>query len=278
MISAARGTVYAGTIGVALAVVWEKFGMIRIYLAGHLSIEAGDMLLGEKNFPGRQGRLAFAYLAAAHGQAVPRDVLAETLWPDDVPRSWETALSAVISNLRVVLGKAGMSRAEVITQAFGCYRLCLPPGSWIDIEAASEGLDRAEGAVKAGDLMTAYGWAGAAASIARRPFLPGEAGSWVEARRSELHHILLRALDCLIAVFLWNGEYALAERAAEETISLAPFRETGYQRLMRVHAATGNRAEALRAYERCRKLLAEHLGVDPSPSTEAVYLEVLQRQ
>ena len=274
---AARGTVYACTIGAALAMVWEKFGMIRIYLAGHLFIEADDRLLDERSIPGRQGRLAFAYLVAAHGQAVPRDILAETLWPGDLPRSWETSLSAVISNLRVLLGKAGMSRAEVISQAFGCYRLCLPPGTWIDIEAASEGLDRAEGAVKAGDLMSAYGWAGAAASIARRPFLPGEGGPWVEARRSELHHILLRALDCLISVFLWNGEHALAERAAEETISLEPFRETGYQRLMRVHSAAGNRAEALRAYERCRKLLTEQLGVDPSPSTEAVYLEVLKR-
>ncbi|HXT35888.1 MAG TPA: bacterial transcriptional activator domain-containing protein [Chloroflexota bacterium] len=56
-------------------------------------------------------------------------------------------------------------------------------------------------------------------------------------------------------MFLWNGEHALAERAAEETISLEPFRETGYQRLMRVHAAAGNRAEALRAYERCRNLI-----------------------
>ncbi|HXT35887.1 MAG TPA: hypothetical protein VN837_09950 [Chloroflexota bacterium] len=167
----------------------------RIYLAGHLAIEMGDVLLDERSFPGRQGRLAFAYLTATHGQAVPRDVLAEVLWPAALPRSWEASLSAVISNLRMFLGKAGLSRAEVIIQVFGCYQLCLPPGSWVDIEAASEGLDKAEGAIKHGDLMTAYGWAGAAASIARRPSLPGEEGPWIETRRSELHHILLRRVS-----------------------------------------------------------------------------------
>lgn len=54
------------------------------------------------------------------------------------------------------------------------------------------------------------------------------------------------------------------------------FRESGYQQLMRAHAALGNRAEALRTYHWCRELMADELGVSPSPETEAVYLEVLR--
>jgi DNA-binding SARP family transcriptional activator len=45
---------------------------------------------------------------------------------------------------------------------------------------------------------------------------------------------------------------------------------------MRAHAAVGNRAEALRVYERCRCLLSEELGVAPSSQTEAVYLDILR--
>ena len=58
-------------------------------------------------------------------------------------------------------------------------------------------------------------------------------------------------------------------------MTLEPFRATRYQRLMRVHAAAGNQAEALRAYEHCRKLWAKEPGVNPSPQTEAVYLVIL---
>lgn len=46
------------------------------------------------------------------------------------------------------------------------------------------------------------------------------------------------------------------------------FRETGYQRLMRVHAALGNPAEALRVYEQCRKLFANEFGTNPSPEMQ----------
>jgi DNA-binding SARP family transcriptional activator len=44
---------------------------------------------------------------------------------------------------------------------------------------------------------------------------------------------------------------------------------------MRLHMSEGNRAEALRAYEQCRAVLAHDLGVAPSSQTEAVYREVL---
>ena len=62
--------------------------------------------------------------------------------------------------------------------------------------------------------------------------------------------------------------------AARESVALEPFREVGYQRLMRVHVALGNRADALRVYEDCRALLARELGAEPSPETQAVYKEV----
>jgi len=56
-----------------------------------------------------------------------------------------------------------------------------------------------------------------------------------------------------------------------------PFRETGWQLLMRAHTAGGNTAEALRAYDRCRQLIASELGVGPSPETQAVHAQVLRR-
>ena len=75
---------------------------------------------------------------------------------------------------------------------------------------------------------------------------------------------------------LRSGEPQEAVEWAEQTIVLAPFRETGYRRLMEAHAAAGNRAEALRVYERCRRLLAEELGTYPSPETESIYRGLLE--
>jgi class 3 adenylate cyclase len=52
-------------------------------------------------------------------------------------------------------------------------------------------------------------------------------------------------------------------------------KEACYRQLMLALAAAGERAEALRVWERCRITLVEELGVDPSPETEAVYLRLL---
>ena len=45
---------------------------------------------------------------------------------------------------------------------------------------------------------------------------------------------------------------------------------------MRVHATAGSRTEALRTYQRCRRVLADELGVPPSAETEAVYTAIVQ--
>lgn len=248
---------------------------MRIYLAGRIGIELGDRLIDERDLPGRQGRLAFALLAANRGRATPRDALADALWPEGLPNSWDIALSAILSNLRTVLARVGLDRSRVISTASGSCQLHLPVDTWVDLEAAARAVDEAEGALRRGDPMQAYGWAGVATAIARRPLLANESGAWLDLQRAELRGLLIRALDCCAEIFTWNGETTLAVEAAEETLTLEPYRETGYQRLMRVHAAAGNRAYALRTYERCRTLLAEELGVDPSPQTEAVYRQIL---
>src|SRR5581483_12042260 len=104
-----------------------------------------------------------------------------------------------------------------------------------------------------------------AVNVARRPILPGEEGEWLDRQRDLLRGILVRGLDCLAAFFLANGDATLSLQAAAEAVAAEPFYEAGYQHLMRAHAALGNRAEALRVYERFRKLLAEELGTDPAP-------------
>jgi DNA-binding SARP family transcriptional activator len=137
-------------------------------------------------------------------------------------------------------------------------------------------IDEAEGLLRLGHGYQGLGRACVAAAIARRPFLPGEEGPWITAVRHRLRATLIRALDYLVEAWLASGEGALAVQTAAEVVALEPYRESAHLRLMRVQAALGNRAEALRAYERCRSVLRDGLGADPSPAIEALALELLQ--
>jgi len=121
-----------------------------------------------------------------------------------------------------------------------------------------------------------YAAALVAGAIARRPFLAGETLPWAVAQRDRLRTLLVRSLDYQSDFYQWHGELDVALKLAQEAVSIEPFRETGHQRLMRLLRDQGNRAEALRAYERFRRLLRDELGVSPSPETEALYLTLLK--
>jgi peptide/nickel transport system substrate-binding protein len=233
------------------------------------------VLIDERRFPGRQGRLLFAYLVAEQGRPVPRDELAEAIWGEALPATWDKALTGLVSKLRALLAESGVDGGGALTGAFGCYRLELPEGSWVDIVAAERALQEAENAFARGDLEKAQDAARLTESLVRQPFFPGDEGRWVEGKRRELTEVRARALSVLADSCSRSGEPREAAKWAEQAITLEPFRESGYRRLMEAHVAAGDRAEALRVYERCRRLLAEELGAYPSPETQSIYRALL---
>ena len=245
-------------------------------MTDRLAIEANGVRLDEQRFPGRQGRILFAYLAVQHGRSVPRDELAELLWGEDLPATWEKALRVLTTKLRALLEECGIDGSSMLRSAFGCYQLTLPADAWIDVDAAVTALERGEAALAGRELDEARAQASTAAELARRVFLPGEDGRWVEDQRRDLRDVLVRALECLRDAALAEGEFGNAIRYAAEITDLEPFRETSYRALMQAHVAAGNPAEALRVYERCRRFLADELGAYPSPESKAVYLEILR--
>ena len=247
---------------------------MRIYLTGRVAVELGEKLVEERELAGRQGRLAFAFLASERHRPITKDELIAVVWPDTPPREIETALSAILSKLRTAFRK--VSPAATVEVRAGTIQLRLPPDTWIDLEHAANSIDEAEGALRAGKICDAWSHAVTLVVIARRPFLAGEEASWIEARRARLRSLLVRGLHILSQITARNGEDALAVQYATEIIELEPFQETGYRHLMQVHAQMGNRGEALRVFGKCRELLRDELGADPSQETERVFLEILR--
>ena len=224
----------------------------------------------EHELPGRQGRLAFAYLAANRVRPVPRSELAEALWPQSLPGNVDASLSALVSKLRRAAG-AGILTGRSTLQ------LQLPAGALIDIEAAFEAIHRAEAAVRRGDFAAAWAPARIALHTATRVFLASEHSAWIDERRRALDDVRLRALECVAETGLALGPTELdsALRSGRSLIALSPARESGYRLLMEALAARGDPAEALMIYDRLRCTLRDELGVAAGPLTQAVYRRLL---
>lgn len=242
----------------------------RFYLTGRVTVE-GQVVVDQAALPGRQGRLALVYLVTERSRPVPVDELADALWGEQLPTSWEPSLRVVVSKVRTVLERAGAG--QVVGEG-GCYQALLRSAS-VDTEEAANALDRAEGAQRRGDVGEAWSEATVAASIARRQLLPGEDLPWIAASRVRLEALAVRALDVLAEVNLERGDHRLAAAAAHDLIALAPYREAGYRHLMQAEAAGGDHAEALRVFERLRDLLDRDLGARPDPRTRRLSQQIM---
>ena len=248
---------------------------LRVSLLGQVAVVFAGRSIGASVLAARQNRLLFARLVAQEGRPIPRDELADAIWGEAPPETWEKAVTVIASKVRSLLVDAGLP-SSALTSERGCYQLELPEDTWVDVIVAADAAREADAALAAGEAERAKAAATLSASLLRQPFLPGDDGAWVEAKRRELCDLRGRALTALAEACLRSDEGLEAVTWAEQAVELAPFRESGYRRLMEAHVAAGNRAEALRVYERCRRLLAEELGAYPSPETDSIYRGLLE--
>ena len=237
-------------------------GESRIQLCGKVTVELDGRRV-EQDLPGRQGRLLFVYLVANRLRPVNRDEVVVALWPD----GRDGGLSPLLSKLRRLVELEGRGELRVV----------LPDDVWIDLEAANEGLHRAESAAARADWTAVWAPARVAQHVARRGFLAGEEAAWINELRRRLDGIHVRSLELVAeaSVRIGGAELDTAERAARELVEREPFRESGQRALMRVLAARGNRAEALQIYEQLRALLRDELGTSPSQATQELHRALL---
>jgi SARP family transcriptional regulator, regulator of embCAB operon len=242
---------------------------VRIQVCGRPAVTwAGRRV--EEELPARQGRLLFACLVVHRARPRSRDELVDALWGAGAGPGAAATLRSLLSRLRRVLGPEAITAGEQPA-------LVLPAGAFVDLEAAREGLHRAEAAVAAGDWVRAWAPARVALHTAARGFLPGHDAPWVVAVREEVGELRLRALECVGAAGLGmgGGELAAAERSGRRLVELAPFRESGHRLLIEALAARGNVAEALLAYDRLRVLLRDELGIAPGPPLQALHARLV---
>jgi DNA-binding SARP family transcriptional activator len=247
---------------------------VEITLAGDVSVDAGDAT-GRRVLTGPP-RVVLAALALDHPTAVPRERLSDIVWPDGQPRTWASALRTHVSRVRTLVSTAVGGGGETVVSGDAGYQLVLPAGISVavDLDLADQALAAARRALP-GDPAHALDLAAEAADRVRAPVLPGHHGRWVDDVRARFDAVLVGALELTSRAATATGDGRRAVAAAEEAVRREPLRESAHRSLMAALGGAGDRAQALRAYQRLRRVLAEELGIDPSAETESAYLDLL---
>src|SRR5215217_5334459 len=97
----------------------------RVSVAGVVALEVDGAQVDLTSL-GRVGRHFWVYLVCERHRPVAKDELADVLWGEDLPRSWDQMLRGNASKLRGLLACAGLERAVALKNTFGAYQLALP--------------------------------------------------------------------------------------------------------------------------------------------------------
>ncbi|TLP52367.1 AAA family ATPase [Microbispora tritici] len=227
----------------------------------------------------RKQRAVLALLLLNAPHVVPLDQLIDRLWSDEPPSSATGTLQAYISHLRRTLEplRSPRSPAQVLRTREPGYLLDLQPDQ-IDAERFTRAAEAAHAALAAGRpeeadriLRPALAlWRGEPlADLADEPFARSTISRLTETR--------LSALTVRAEAWLALGRAAEVTVEAERLLERDPYREGLWALLMRALYRERRQAEALAAYQRCRALLDDELGLDPSPELRRLEQAILHQ-
>ncbi|MGH8900187.1 MAG: BTAD domain-containing putative transcriptional regulator [Egibacteraceae bacterium] len=233
---------------------------LEIRLLGRFSARRDGEEIPPGAFHGRLVRTLVRILVTQRGAFLPRDILAEALWPGRAPADPAMNLNVLISRARRALGDP-----SVILTGPGGYSFASDGRCAVDAEVFLA-------QVESGRERLARGQAGAALSDFRlavelwrgEPLAEDAYQKWAQEYRSILARTYLEALEDGATAALAVGDPGQAVGLAEVAVAREPLREAAHLLLVRALTECGDSAAALEAFTRFRQRLADELGLDPS--------------
>lgn len=219
---------------------------------------------------GIKPRQVLEILALAVGTPVSKDRLVEQLWGDNPPRTYTGTLESYISLLRRKMGIARGRGSALATTSNG-YLLDATQVE-VDLDQFRR-LTRPAPSTRPGDALA--GTQQALGLITGELLASEPYAEWAGDERAQFATEYLTACNRAADHALHAGDPHTAITLARAAIETDQISETAWQLLIRALAATGARSEALRAYLDLRATLIEALGTEPSPTSRALYLDLL---
>ncbi len=217
-------------------------------------------------------RALLALLLVNRGRVVSAGQLVDGLWGEAPPASALQSLQVYVHGLRRALG------TERIETAGRGYRAVVGEGE-LDLDRFESALTQGRTAFEAGRASDAADDLRDALALWRGPALadlPEAARRAGEAER--LEELRLTALELRYDAELACGRHDAVVAELEALTVEHPYRERFLaQRLLALYRS-GRQADALEVYRSARRVLAEELGLEPSPALQELEQAILRQE
>lgn len=220
----------------------------------------------------RRARELFSYLALHRCRPQQREALAGLLWEDAPPEQARKYLRQALWQIQTVLRPLEENQSGPVLdvdaewiQLNGC------DGLTVDVACFQEATRNCHGIAGHHIDAARRQQLEQAVDLYRGDLLEGWYQDWCLLERERLQNDFLDALEKLVChcEVQRDSERGLAH--ARRMLAIDPAREQVHRHVMQLHLLAGNRTEALRAFQRCEKVLLDEFGVQPSQQTCALY-------
>ncbi|WP_240341866.1 BTAD domain-containing putative transcriptional regulator [Arthrobacter sp. Alg241-R88] len=244
---------------------------LSISVFGPLTIRRGDIELSANDLGGPKPRQVLEILLMNFGTAVSKSRLMDLLWGGNHPAAALATLESYVSVLRRNL-QPGTGRTGPLRTVTGGYA--------IDRSLVELDLDRFETLTKKAskaEPRLALALLTEALDLASAPLLGDELlPAWAEEERAahaaRVGLARVAAADIALSVGETGKAIAWAGAAAKED----PLNERAWTALILGLEQNGESTEALRAYDRCRRVMDEELGCAPAPTLREAQARLLR--
>jgi DNA-binding SARP family transcriptional activator len=216
-----------------------------------------------------QQKLVLTVLLLAEGVPVTADELIERAWGSEAPGSVVSSIRTYVHRLRAIVGPA-----NIRTVGDG-YQLVLAPGD-LDLAQFRELTALSEVARRRGDHEIVRAALREALALWKGPALAGMRGAYANAQRMRMNSLRTAALEACLKAELELGASSEVVAELTELVAADQLNERLRAMLMLALYRSGRQAAALSTYADARSMLAEELGVDPSPTLQVMYQRILR--
>jgi len=220
---------------------------------------------------GPKQRLVLALLMSSPDHVVATSRLIDKLWGEEPPATARKALQMHVSNLRRALGEEFPLRT-----ASGGY-LVQSADLDYDVKAFEESVTRATALLRTDPTAASTLLSQALATWRGSAFADLDDEAAIAPEIARLDQLRLTALERRIDADLRLGRHAELVGELETLAVEHPYHERFREQEMLALYRSGRQTEALRAYDHTRMTLVEELGIEPSPSLQALHTQILQQ-
>jgi len=246
---------------------------LRVFLFGKLSVHRTDRTIS--GLAGAKVQELFCYLLLHRDRSHPRESLASLLWGDNSTAQSKKYLRQALWQLQAALhSEVGFVNSRAFLVEPTCVRLNSETGLWLDVaefeNAFAHVRDVPSHELDAMQVRLLQG----ATELYQGDLLEGWYQDWCLHERERLRNAYLTMLDKLMDYRMARCDYENAATYGARILRYDRAHECTHQRLMRLQFLRGDRAAALRQYQRCVTALDEELGVQPTEATVALYQDI----